>query len=301
MRHIWKIYAREPDDSGNPVDYAKDCYQCGVIAVGWNSTGSLDKFNSREELKSQLSITHKKSIRGKKKRLDSWVGSLWNFKKSVQPSDIVICPDKKSGLFYIGRVPSDFEEARYYYDASPLHDRCEFAHRRKIEWFHVMRRNEMQTIWGTGRIGGVQTVSKVQSEPRKFRIYLRHHAIQKPHNKQKRVPWPPDKEWGRLAEQRAMKWLGPNAKNVASKCLGWDIECGAYKYEVKGRKSVSTTVRLTKNEWKAAKKYKKKYTLLLFTASTKEELSKAEPREITNPTQTEKWNIRLIREYLLNE
>jgi hypothetical protein len=84
---------------------------------------------------------------------------------------------------------------------------------------------------------------------------------------------------------------------------GWDIECDGEKFEVKGRKSQKTTIRLTENEWKAAKKFGKRFTVLLFTASTEKKLNEAEPRKIPDPARTEKWkkNVIVTCEYFLNE
>jgi hypothetical protein len=78
MNRIWKIFARLPSDSEASEDYAAECYQAGMIAVGWNGVGNLNQFDSRESLKGKLLNTHRKWIQGKSKRLDSWAGSLWN-------------------------------------------------------------------------------------------------------------------------------------------------------------------------------------------------------------------------------
>jgi hypothetical protein len=84
---------------------------------------------------------------------------------------------------------------------------------------------------------------------------------------------------------------------------GWDIECGDDLYEVKGRKSRRTKIRLTQNEWAAAKKHKKRYSLLLFTAGDERALRRQSPKEFPNPTETESWTEtpRTVYEYFLEE
>lgn len=80
-------------------------------------------------------------------------------------------------------------------------------------------------------------------------------------------------EWGVEAEKRAMAWLreqGLDPVNEADLHKGWDISCGDLKFEIKGRKSHRTAIRLTQNEWTAAKRLKKHYTVLIFTAATKD-------------------------------
>jgi hypothetical protein len=47
---LWKIYARQSFDTQDSQDFAPECYQAGVIAVGWNPIGDLNKIESKEEL-----------------------------------------------------------------------------------------------------------------------------------------------------------------------------------------------------------------------------------------------------------
>ena len=111
-------------------------------------------------------------------------------------------------------------------------------------------------------------------------------------------------EWGRAAEKRAMQWLKARGKkpvDVSSFKYGWDIECGDQKFEVKGRKSIATRIRLTENEWNAAKKLGKRYTLLLFTSSTRWYLDKAIPKQFPDPVRTEDWSKKATFEYFLRE
>ncbi|MGA9453731.1 MAG: hypothetical protein WBW41_20575, partial [Verrucomicrobiia bacterium] len=103
--------------------------------------------------------------------------------------------DKNSSLFYVGRVLS----RHVFYDESLLGGRCDFAHRRKVQWLCVLDGNKARSIWKGGRFGGQQTVSEVQTGLRRLRRFLQHPVVQQPRRVHK-VPWHPDKEWGRLAE-----------------------------------------------------------------------------------------------------
>ena len=83
---------------------------------------------------------------------------------------------------------------------------------------------------------------------------------------------------------------------------GWDISCGEEKFEVKGRKSPQTAIRLTQNEWSAAEKLKRLYTVLIFTAPDKDSLEKAKPKRIVDPANNpDSWRERVVREYILVE
>src|SRR5439155_12601791 len=119
------------------------------------------------------------------------------------------------------------------------------------------------------------------------------------------LPVQPDMEWGVEAENRAMAWLreqGLDPVNEANLNKGWDISCGELKFEVKGRKSHRTAIRLTQNEWAAAKRLKKQYTVLIFTAANKDSLKWATPQQIVDPTSNpESWQERAVLEYVLVE
>ena len=102
-----------------------------------------------------------------------------------------------------------------------------------------------------------------------------------------------------------MAWLreqGLDPVNEADQNKGWDISCGELKFEVKGRKSRRTAIRLTQNEWAAAKHLKKQYTVLIFTAANKDSLKSATPQQIVDPTSNpESWKERVVLEYVLVE
>ena len=161
----------------------------------------------------------------------------------------------------------------------------------------------MRSIWKGGQFDGRLTVTKVGDEVDALRRLIRRSPSRKTRTAGN-AQWRPDKEWGDNAEQRAMKWLknrGKKPSNVAHLNRGWDIECGEEKYEVKGRKSAKTIVRLTENEWRAASKIGRRYTILLITAPTEAKLARANPLEIADPAKTERWTRKATYEYFLNE
>lgn len=112
-------------------------------------------------------------------------------------------------------------------------------------------------------------------------------------------------EWGKEVEERAMEWLrdqGRKPVNESDQNLGWDISCDDDVFEVKGRKSDRTAVVVSENEWRAAKKLKKRYTVLVFTAANKAALEAAEPVEYCDPASNpESWNekMRISYDYYL--
>lgn len=298
MRTIWKIFARQPRARQDSQDYACEYYRAGVIAVGWSKLGDLNKFASREGLKGELAKIYREETRGRPNRLAQWAGSLWKFRTSVKAGHIVACPDRESGRLYVGRVLS----RRVFHDKSMLGGGCDFAHRRKVRWSDVLDPAEIRSIWPDRRFGGEQTVSQINSGG--DRLWALIGRGRKTFVRRRGLPSRPDMEWGRAAECRAMEWLkerGYEPQNVAHLNCGWDIACGSDKFEVKGRKSATTAIRLTENEWRSARHLKSKYTLLIFTAPTLETLKRARPVQIPDPTRTAEWGRRVTFEYILSE
>ena len=59
---------------------------------------------------------------------------------------------------------------------------------------------------------------------------------------------------------------------------------------------------MSENEWAAAKRFKKRYTVLIFTAATKAKLQQAKPKQIADPASNpESWQPRVVYEYILLE
>jgi hypothetical protein len=298
MHNYWKIYSRKPSWVENPDDFAEICLRKGVIAVGWSHTGDLNKFSSRDEIVNKLAKDYHWRISRHKKELSAYVSSLWHFKLDVQEGDIVLCPSKGSKSVYVGKIISDL-----YYDSSKMEKKCDFGHRRKVNWMRTLTHKDVLSIWPNGLFGGRQTVTRIRTNISNLRKLLGHRNSPRIISA-KHVPFRPDKEWGREAERRALAFLrdkGMRPVDVSNQYKGWDIECGQALFEVKGRKSLNTTVRLTENEWNSAIKFGNRYTLLIFTAPSKRKLRKSFPKQIANPARSEEWKKEATYEYFLKE
>lgn len=296
---LWKIYAREPLESEDSQEFARECFQEGVIAVGWNAIGDLNRISSREELFELLWNKWGHEAENGKRTVAQWEGALWAFRSTVCAGDYVVCPDRNSGQYFIGKILSKDS----YYDKSRLGGTCHFAHRRRVKWFRILNQNNMKSIWPEGQFGGRQTVSIIREGADQLLRFLKRKR--RSFAQRRSLPVHPDMEWGIEAEKRAMAWLskqGLDPVNEADLNKGWDISCGKWKFEVKGRKSDRTAIRLSQNEWAAAKKLKKQFTVLVFTAATKKALKSAVPQQFPDPSSNpESWNVRIVREYVLVE
>lgn len=292
---IWKIFARLPRKSQDFEDYAKECYAAGVIAVGWNDLGNLNAYESRAELQKRFRRLYPEKRR---QTVAQQVGALWKYRAEVKPGHLVLCPDSSSDRLYVGRVLP----GTVFFKESILGGRCSFGHRRRVRWFRVLTAEEVHRIWPGRRFGGNQTVARIKNGASQLLEFLKEgRRIRRGHP---RLPIRPDMAWGKEAEARAMSWLrtrGYRPKDVAHLNKGWDIDCGRDKFEVKGRKSLRSAIHLTSNEWLAARKLKERYTVLIFTAPTKEVLERTSPVQIVNPTITESWQRRISYEFILEE
>ncbi len=291
---LWKIFARRPKGSVDFEDYASECYRKGVIAVGWSGLGDLNRIASLNDLKQKFVKRYGGNVRS----VAQGAGALWSFRTFVKRGDYVLCPDSDSKCYYLGKVISE----RVFYNMASLGGRCNFSHRRKVKWLGRLDRNQVRLVFSGGGFGGNRTVSRITSGVNRLLRLLKKRPG-KPVLR-KTLPSQPDKEWGLAVEKRAMKWLRERGYNPVDESRfnkGWDIECGDAKFEVKGRKDERTAVRLTENEWKAARRHTSKYSVLIFTAPTREKLKTANPIQLPNPSRTANWNKKVLYEYILIE
>jgi hypothetical protein len=297
---IWKIFARESGRRQGAQEFARECYQAGVIAVGWNPIGDLNAIPSPDRLRQSLTEKCGDWAENGAKSIEQWAGALWAFRTKVDRGHYVVCPDRDSEQYYVGVIRS----RRVYHDEARIGGTCHFIHRRKVKWIRILNRAELKTIWPTGQFGGRQTVSLVHDGAEGFLRFLKKKR--RSFARGSHLPVKPDMEWGMEAEARAVTWLREQGYNdpVNESHLnkGWDISCGKDKFEIKGRKSHRTAVRLSQNEWMAAKRLNKQYAVLIFTAGNKNDLQHAKPKQIVDPANNpESWKKRAVYEYILVE
>jgi hypothetical protein len=294
---IWQIYVRYP---GAEQDWAGECYALSLVAVGWSNVGDLSGIRSPAEIRKLLEHAYADNYEGAPRRLVSDAGTLWRFARQIAPGDLVLTPDAKGKVYYVGRIRSGY----FYQVRKEKRDTCPFLHRRRMRWLGAVSRRQAQRIWGTARIGSIQTVARIRGGGGGGLLRLVGAKAKGRTTRVVGTRGRPDPLWGRAAEERALKWLsarGLKPRDVAHLSLGWDIECGDMKYEVKGRRSSMTVIRMTENEYKKALNHKEKYILLVFTAGSLAELKKCLPDKIPDPVRTRDWAVRMAREYLMEE
>ncbi len=288
---LWKIFARMPSNDPKNPDFADVCYQRDIIAIGWGSEGNLARFSTRATLKQAL---RRMDYRGDERKLANHAGSIWAFLHKVKKGDLVICPDREAGVWYVGKV----QQTSPYFVSRPT-DGCWFEHRRRVKWTkRRLVKRELLRVLGAKSVGGIQTCAKVLVGESRLRAWLGPVSPARPARHGRGGGsgggGTPDREWGVEVEQRAKQWIKENwgspPKDVSHTACGWDLEHGAWKIEVKGRKTRATTIRLSFNEWQAAKKHDKNYMLMVFTAASNRVLRKSKPVRRPDPTQLLDWH-----------
>ena len=106
-----------PGEGGSEWDY---CFSNKKMVLGWDMLGSLDKYNSRDEISNALIKKYNKM------NPYNDIGCVYNFKFVLKPGDIVIAKVGQSKILGYGEVIDN----NYYYDNS----RAKYKNCRNVNW-----------------------------------------------------------------------------------------------------------------------------------------------------------------------
>ncbi len=107
---------------GNGASIWDECYQKGIMAIGWDEIGELTKYCSKDEMKQAM-----------KEEIDPTLSYMnaahatWQFVNEMKPGDIVFA--KKGMHLIVGR---GVVESGYVFDTS----RQQYKNIRKVKWTH---------------------------------------------------------------------------------------------------------------------------------------------------------------------
>ncbi len=114
--HYW-IYS--PGDNASIWD---ECYNEGVIAIGWDKIGDLRDYQSKDEMRQAM-----KTLIDPNYSWKNGAHATWQFVNEMKPGDIVFA--KKGMHLVIGR---GVVESEYEFDASRSH----YKNIRRVKWTH---------------------------------------------------------------------------------------------------------------------------------------------------------------------
>ena len=107
---------------GNGASIWDECYQKGIMAIGWDYIGDLAAYNSKDEMKQAMKEESDPSL-----SYTMAAHATWQFVHDMKPGDVVFA---KKGMYHI--IGRGVVESGYEYDPS----RKEYKNIRKVKWTH---------------------------------------------------------------------------------------------------------------------------------------------------------------------
>lgn len=107
---------------GNGAEIWDECYQKGIMAIGWDAIGDLTAYNSKDEMKQAM-----------KEDIDPTLSytmaahATWQFVREMKPGDVVFA---KKGMYHV--IGRGVVESDYKFDPS----RKQYKNIRSVKWTH---------------------------------------------------------------------------------------------------------------------------------------------------------------------
>lgn len=133
------------------VLFADEFVAKGLVALGWDDTGPLNAFKSREEI-----INKVRAIRPEYKKMQAVTSGsqLDKVVNVIKIGDRVITYDPSKRLYHVGTVIGDY---RYQPGAA------EGAHQRPVRWEHTIERDKL-SVPTKNSLGAVLSVFEIPSK-----------------------------------------------------------------------------------------------------------------------------------------
>lgn len=122
-----------------------DCYQHGVMRLGWHELGDLNTFTSKEEMAEKL-----RELRGGDSSYKNSAHAVWQFVHELKPGDIVFAKKGRAEILGRGVVESEYE-----YDENHEGD---YPNIREVKWTH-------KGSWQSDEMFAMKTLTDVTNYP----------------------------------------------------------------------------------------------------------------------------------------
>ncbi len=151
--HVWLVHT--------PIEIADIVENKGVVAIGWEATGDLGRFKTRDQMKAQFrkaygNLSDTKTAVG--------AGTLYRFTTEIKVGDIILTPLKVSREVLMGTVTSE-----YIHDTNIVSKH--YPNIRKTEWSKKVSRDDLSQPF-RNTIGGILTVFNIDSHIEEVRKLL---------------------------------------------------------------------------------------------------------------------------------
>ena len=110
---------------GPDGEYEEEAIETDTISIRYGDPADLRAAETRDEMIHLLRETHPST---KDRTISIWATSVWAFRESMKPGDLIVMPRKGKTTFAIGEIAG---ECKY------LPELSEFRHRRAVRWLNT--------------------------------------------------------------------------------------------------------------------------------------------------------------------
>lgn len=107
---------------GNGAEIWDECYQKGIMAIGWDAIGDLTAYNSKDEMKQAMREDIDPTL-----SYTMAAHATWQFVREMKPGDVVFA---KKGMYHV--IGRGVVESDYKFDPS----RKQYKNIRSVKWTH---------------------------------------------------------------------------------------------------------------------------------------------------------------------
>jgi predicted Mrr-cat superfamily restriction endonuclease len=140
---------------GTGAQYAQEAHQNNFVAIGWGEVGTLDDYDSYDELKEFIN----QKFQYTPAQLGSAAGQVFRFGFEMEEGDTVFMP-LGNGEYAVGSL------GKYFWEEKPK-GKCHYQHRRAVEWEEkIYSKKDMSTplSYGMGAIMTLFSLNKYADE-----------------------------------------------------------------------------------------------------------------------------------------
>lgn len=145
QKKMWMVRA------GEDAFLIDDFRDKGIIAIGWNDIGDLNKIKNLEDIKRALA---KKYPENNTAQINMQASQISKFKSDFQKGDKVVSYDPVARIYLIGEIISDYE-----YNTQLT----EYYHIRKVNWLGNVSRDTLSTET-KNTLGAISTIFSIGEE-----------------------------------------------------------------------------------------------------------------------------------------
>ena len=110
---------------GPDGEFEEEAIETGTIAIRYGDPADLRDAETRDDTIHLLRETHPST---KDRTISMWATSLWAFRESMKPGDLIVMPRKENATFAIGEIAGECE----YLPELPA-----FRHKRAVRWLNT--------------------------------------------------------------------------------------------------------------------------------------------------------------------